>query len=97
MIAPSKTLDAIEASRKGRGALVIVPSAQGITHARRYLENHGAAMEQVCFCTPDTLHLARDVTVDVVVVDGEALRVAAELGLYRELTDFVDSVRAVSA
>lgn len=94
MIEASHALAVIAASRKGEDALVILPSPNTITHCRRYLEDHGADIGRVRLCTPDSLHLARGLLVDVVVVDSHARMRALEMGRSQEFEDFVRSVQA---
>jgi 4-hydroxyphenylpyruvate dioxygenase-like putative hemolysin len=94
MIEASHALTVIAASRKGESALVITSSPHMITQTRHYLEDHGAAMQHVRFCTPDSLHQARGCRFDVVVVDSYARMRAMERLRSDELEHFIKSVTA---
>jgi hypothetical protein len=93
VIKDSEALAVIALSRHGRPCLAVMASHRGITQARRYLEDHGAALEHVRFCTLDTHHHARGLRFDLVVVDDYAEEHAADQGRREELRDFVAAVR----
>ena len=93
MIEGREALAIIAASRQAQDSLVIMAGPRQITEARHYLEDHGAVMGLVHFCTPDTLHQARGFCFDVVAVDSYARMRAREDGRSEEFDNFVKSVR----
>lgn len=93
MIDVSHALAVIDASRQGEAALVITVQRL-IRETRHFLEDHGAAMEHVRFCTPDTLHLARGRQCAVVAVDSHARMQALERRRLPEFDDFITAVTA---
>ena len=93
MIDVGHALAVVAASRKGETAIVITVQRL-IRETRHFLEDQGAAMEHVRFCTPDTLHLARGLRAAVVAVDSHARMVALERRRSVELEDFIRAVTA---